>query len=287
MKVNFEEKTYETYFNSELAKHTKIFYPPGQVCEGDLGFDFALYTKKKYVWKRLGFSNSYQGAELKDIEVYMSVAISQVPKIKTNLLLQYKKPEFLQLNNSSEWTDWNQPYFRYEIYPKQQELLEKIHQKFYKGVLILYASPALEDVDKLYQSYCKGNIITDSNLVEAIKLKGHKKVTYTKGGNFYQAHSEPEIIEKFNLISFLDSTTMEFDNSNTDNLTYNKQIIIGLGNIIKMVMLETQSEYYSKTFELMIDELKKYEGYELLYNIILINEFVTLLGFKWFFVENL
>jgi hypothetical protein len=49
MKATFEEKTYESYFNSELARRSSIYYPIGQAQKRLLGFDSPAYTYDTYL----------------------------------------------------------------------------------------------------------------------------------------------------------------------------------------------------------------------------------------------
>ena len=70
MKVHFEEKTYESYFNNELDSKSLIYFPPGQVLEGLLGFDAASYSQNRELWRMIGYPWSYlhfTGVNLRDI----------------------------------------------------------------------------------------------------------------------------------------------------------------------------------------------------------------------------
>lgn len=65
MKVNFEEKTYESYFNIELSNRSDIFFPPGQSLEGLLGFDSSVLTRDKQLWNLfMSMSNSANNREI-------------------------------------------------------------------------------------------------------------------------------------------------------------------------------------------------------------------------------
>ena len=54
MRVNYEEKTFESYFNNELDSRTSVYFPFGQVQEGSIGADSAAFSKNRRLWWRLG-----------------------------------------------------------------------------------------------------------------------------------------------------------------------------------------------------------------------------------------
>jgi hypothetical protein len=149
MRSTFEEKTYENYFNSELDRRSEIFFPLGQVQEGSLGFDASAFSNNRQLWRRLGhpfwFFHPFRGAPLQEIademEHVLQHEIENVPKMKANVLFQYKKPEYIKQSNGSEWYLWNRSYYRYDIYQEQQELLMHIHRKFKGSILLIYAAP--------------------------------------------------------------------------------------------------------------------------------------------------
>jgi hypothetical protein len=124
MKVDFEEKTYESYFNNELDSKSSVYFPPGQVLEGLLGFDAASNSKNRGLWRTLGFpfwfSPYFTGVNLRDIareiEEELDHIIQKIPNIKTNILLQYKRPDYIKTVNGKEWKHWNKEYYRYRIY---------------------------------------------------------------------------------------------------------------------------------------------------------------------------
>lgn len=145
MNAEFEEKTYEIYFNIELAKQYPIFFPPGQVCEGQLGFDAAFYiasaTFHSYPLRGKNYLNK------------LPCQIQNLPKqMKANCFFQYKRPIFLTNSKAKEWMYWRRPYFRYKICNRQQKLLENIKAKL-NNSLVLYASPATVSMDELFCFY--------------------------------------------------------------------------------------------------------------------------------------
>lgn len=191
MNAEFEEKTYESYFTIELAKQYPIFFPPGQVCEGWLGFDAAFYitssTFRSYPLRGKNYLNK------------LPFQIQNLPKqMKANCFFQYKKPNFLTNSNAKEWEYWKDSYFRYKICKSQQKLLEDIKSKL-NNSLVLYASPATVSLSELFHFYENSKIIENSNFTAVEKLKNHHVNTYRRSGNFSIACSEMEEIRSLNL----------------------------------------------------------------------------------------
>jgi len=283
MRAKFEEKTYENYFNSELARQTSIYFPLGQVQEGSLGFDSSALSSNRKLWKKLGypfwFFNPFSGVDLLEIademEYYLSVELDNIPKIKTNLLFQYKKPAYITSVLGSEWKHWNVPYYRYQIYKEQHDLLMHLESKFGKKVFIVYASPALHDVDELVKAYTTRQIINKSNFRKAHELDTHHRNTYIKSGTFSIAFSSPEKIDNFNLIETINSLT-----SNDDKfIQTNRTAIIDFAKQVSSVMNENQ--YYSNSFKLLNEQFSEVEKYELFYSHLILFNLRQLTGLQW------
>ncbi len=218
MLAEFEEKQYEQHMNIELlCKHdTSNLFPPGQFLENSLGFDVALYSCNRrfwgyfykhldWGWKRYfyyffkHFPYIYP-KDIKYLEELFEDYLDYIPKIKFNLFIQYKRPEYMRTKRSSEWEHWNKPYYRYQIIPHQQELLEKLAQNINKNsALVIYASPAFHTQEEFWENVQRKTIVDNSNYCEATDLSGHTKYTYINGGRYGIALSEPEEIKNLNL----------------------------------------------------------------------------------------
>lgn len=279
MKVNFEEKTYESYFNIELSNRSDTFFPPGQRLEGLLGFDSCVLTRDKQLWNLFMFmSNSAnnRGIDLhkiaEEMENFESSWLKKIPKIKVNVLFQYKKPEYISSARGKEWHLWGEPYYRYEIYQKQQELLMRINQKLESKVLILYVSPALYDIRELLEAYKAKRIIDFSNFQKVSALYGHHCNTYIKAGNYSIANSQPKKIDNIALLKELE----QIEDRNTGS---NIEFIINFCTQISNIMSE--DKYYSELFNKLnqrFDFLKN--DCWLVYNYIMLYHFKLLTGIQ-------
>jgi hypothetical protein len=198
MKAEFEEKTYEDWFNSDLNQRTKSWISIGQVQEGKLGFDCSAFLGDKDLWEMFNKSLPLKGTDLINIATEMenrlSCTINKMPPMQTNLLFQYKRPEYITSYKCREWRNWEKPYFRYNINHKQQNLLMAIDKQFGNEVLIIYASPALYTINDLDNAHQNNQIIAVSNFCKISELDKHRKNTYIKAGTHSIACSKPKQI---------------------------------------------------------------------------------------------
>ncbi|WP_440117687.1 hypothetical protein [Paenibacillus sp. QZ-Y1] len=292
MRATFEEKTYENYFNTELGKMTQIYFPLGQVSEGKLGFDSSAYSRNIFLWRNLPyrsfFRRNYKGATLREMadmmESYLQVEIKNVPDMKTNLLFQYKKPEYISSKNGKEWNLWGSEYYRYDIDPNQQTLLMNMHTSFKNEVLILYASPALKDVNELVKAYKKKKIIKKSNFTEVHKLNNHHRNTYLKEGKISIACSEPENIENTSLLDLIRKKQEDEESINRRFNIDNEEFIVNF--VKRMVSVIQEDKIYKSSFRELTEELKEIQEYRLTYSLMNMNVINNLTGLQWLISVN-
>jgi hypothetical protein len=282
MRATFEEKTYENYFNAELDTKSDIFFPLGQVQEGYLGFDSSAFSRSHRLWRRLGFPfffhPHFAGADLRDIademEHHLGIVIDDMPPMKANLLFQYKRPDYITLSSGSEWVYWHQPYFRYNIYQEQQDLLMQIHQQFHDRILILYASPAARDVNTLIRKKMSNEIIESSNFTRCHQLNGHHRNTYIQAGLHSIACSESENIESFDLISGLEQLSNIYDKEQS-----NRDFIINFRK--RLIEIVAENPYFGPSLKLLEETLPRVYRFELLYSFVVMQGFKSLTGVQW------
>lgn len=282
MQPPYEEKTFESYFNSELNRKAPIYFPFGQVQEGSIGADASFFSRNHRLWWRLGypfiFHAPFSGVDIREIAAEMERCLGQeirnIPSIKANLLFQYKRPRLITNKRGLEWIHWNQKYFRYDIFQEQQELLEHIATKFGHQALVLYASPALGNIDELVDAKQRGLIIESTNFRPAQELTGHHRNTYTKAGTHSIACSEPERLEQFDLLSTLKQ--LESTRSG-DNL----ELVLQFTEDIRAIAKE--NNFFGRAFQ---SELQAYNeagigSYPLYFSMISMSIFKELTGVQW------
>lgn len=221
MKAEFEEKQFETQLNSELLYKNSI-YSPGQVLENILGFDVALFTKNKHFWKIFDphlfhrCYHLYPGIIL-DTKYWdhLEDSINEFPQIKFNLIIQYKRPDYLTSKSSTEWKLWNKEYYRYDITQHQQKSLSDLSVKINSNCLVLYASPVFSTKKALWDLSNKIELVNNTNFCEVNRLNNHNKFTYNQNGKIGIACSEPEEIEIYPLESLLKKLT-KYEKNNSE-----------------------------------------------------------------------
>lgn len=282
MLPKYEEKTFESYFNTELDRRTSIYFPFGQVQEGGIGADAAAASQDRWLWQRLGFPYpfhpEYSGVDLRDIanemELHIKKEIRNIPSIKANLLFQYKRPEVITTANGTEWSHWNQLYFRYDIYAEQQALLEHLDKKFGSKALVLYASPALVDINDLVKAKLDKNIIEATNFCPASKLQGHHRNTYVRAGLHSIACSQPEKLPPFKLLETLEQ--MEYQKSES-----NIELVL---SFISSVRSSVENDpYIGKSYRALLQSYQELglEKYESLFAHITMSILRDLTGIQW------
>lgn len=244
--------------------------------EGLLGFDAASHSNNRCLWRKLGYPfwlfPYFSGVSLLDIarnlEQELGHFIDKIPNIKTNILLQYKRPEYITTANGKEWHHWKTEYYRYQIYTAQHKILSKIDQSFGEKALVLYASPAIKSITELVSLKKKRKIIDNSNFQRSSKLNNHSKNTYVQAGTHSTACSKPEKLENIDLISELQRIEATHDMNN-------KQFIL---HTSKVIFNNMES---SKAFRELMAEYEEYKEYSFIYSFLTMKVFREITGVQW------
>lgn len=278
MKAEFEEKVYESWFNSELAKIYPIYFPPGQVCENSLGFD-AAFSINTSVFRNYSLAKVYWDLRL------LFRNINELPGIKVNCFFQYKRPDYVTNANGGEWNAWEKPYYRYEVSLHQQQILENLNRRLNNKALILYAAPVTIKIRELFDFHLNSRIIQNSNFTEVNKLTNHHVNTYIANGSFNKAFSEPEEFKSINFYEYFYSKS-DFEQTNfIENTIY-------IANTIKDIMFEDEifgfifqdiinkhEQYIESIF--LSDRIYSYEHIQLIKSLHIMQQFKLLTGIQW------
>ncbi|HNB25604.1 MAG TPA: hypothetical protein PLR41_01480 [Alphaproteobacteria bacterium] len=200
MRAEFKEKTYEKYFGHELARLTNVTFSPDQVDEGILGFDEAFLLPEYWLWRlapyvRRGRRHRFFGVPPVEFDRIFGELSSHLPPFRFNLFVQYKRPEYIRSRSSTEWENWRKPYYRYDVTPHQQAILEKIETQSHNRAATVYASPAFWTSNDLFRHAQAQAVTSNSNIVSVGRLNGHGRYTYAQAGFQGKAHSEATDIE--------------------------------------------------------------------------------------------
>ena len=200
MWVKFKEKTYETYFQSEISRLTNVSFAPDQTDEGLLGFDGAFFIPfiemaGLFPYVRAARWRHFIGMSASEIDSFGAELNDRLPPFNLNLFVQYKRPEHMARSNAAEWSSWGAAYYRYSTDDRQQHLLEKIAAAAHGRAAVVYASPAFWSNADLFSHAGGGTIVANSNIADVAHLTGHHRFSYREAGHHGIGHSEPEPIE--------------------------------------------------------------------------------------------
>ncbi len=192
----FEEKEFEGPLNAELVNGTGIVWPPGQVLEGIVGFDAALFVSEVSHWIALGYPGPLPGGVMVSTWWSNSPAktASQLPDFKLNLFLQYKRVDLLESLGGPEGKYWKRPYYRYFITDHQQLALEACSKNLGSNGLVAYSAPAFAARVELFRHILARTVMQSTNFAKVTALTGHSKYTFVNPGLAGRAFSEPEDI---------------------------------------------------------------------------------------------
>jgi len=265
MLAEFEEKQYEQHLNNALLKDKRLLFPPGQVLEGYLGFDAALFTTHPKFWKHFPFlykkyfwfwKKIPKGTALpKELWQEFEYLIEDLPRFKFNAFIQHKRPEYMSVSRAAEWTSWNSPYYRYKLIPHQQDALSRLEKTIGNKGVVVYACPAFHTMKEFWAAVEQEKIVDKSNFCQAGKLDNHQVYTFKSPGNYGIAHSEPEKIESYDLSRRLEELTR------SEPATTNKEHLSDLGEVLHSVLIEIEelSEIYHRIFMFLTKESKDIE----------------------------
>jgi hypothetical protein len=197
--AEFEEKEYEAPLYNQLLFGNHNIWTPGQVFEGKFGIDAALQSLNPLFWKLFG-TYIPLGVHLSNFNwgfIWRKLGRNrQLPNFSVNLLVQSKRPIVLACARGVIYLHGIRgSFWRFAIKQHQQEILEKIAKELNRKALIIYASPAFDTLEQLFDFTQNYTIIENSSFVKVEKMIGHHHWNYNKPGTQGIALSEPEFIE--------------------------------------------------------------------------------------------
>ncbi len=198
--AEFEEKDFEAPLYNQLLFGSHNIATPGQVFEGKFGIDAALQALHPQFWELFGYPHAPKGVHLSDFKwgfVWRRLGRKRIlPNFSVNLLLQSKRPSVLErARGNLNRLGLHGPFWRFVIKDHQQEILEKITQRLDRKALVIYASPAFNTLDLLYEYTQNQKIVENSSFVKVNRMTGHRHWNYNCPGTQGVASSEPELIE--------------------------------------------------------------------------------------------
>lgn len=199
MFAEFEERQFEAALNAELVDPVYYVFVPGQVFEGTLGIDAAFPSKHPLFWKwhrRFPYYPFPTGARLEgELWEIAEDELRRFPPLCCNVFLQHKRPEYLMRSNSSQWSFWNGPYYRFGTMTHQQATLARLEVAIGATGVVSYASPAFYKFSTLWTHMQNRELVENFNFAAPSRLASHSVYTYGAAGVHGRANPEPEDIE--------------------------------------------------------------------------------------------
>lgn len=192
--AEFEEKQYETHANLELGFQHAGMFPAGQMLEAVVGYDIATDPPQNApIWRLIG-TNAPKGIQLKPNLWQRARAQPKAPELPSDyvsLILQYKRPRYLESSLAAQWNYWNNKYYRFIIDQNQQDILEHLESALSNKALIRYACPAFWKYADLQTHQRHQSVLSHSTFVSPARLVGHTAWTYRSPGTIGYANLRP------------------------------------------------------------------------------------------------
>lgn len=198
--AEFEEKDYEAPLYNQLLFGSHNIATPGQVFEGKFGIDAALQALHPLFWELYGYPYAPPGVRLCDFRwgfVWSRLGrVRPLPNFSVNLLVQSKRPTVLaRARGAISSFGIRGSFWRFSTKQHQQEILDRIARRIHRKALAVYASPAFDTLDQLYDCTQNHTIVENSNFVKVEKMTDHHQWNYDRPGTQGLALSEPEFVE--------------------------------------------------------------------------------------------
>lgn len=192
-RAQFAEKEYEIAMAIELsagAGRGSRVHSCGQVLEEILGYDAAADAGRQHaIWAVLAAPRP-RGLKLvpEHWDPGTRPPAEHLPPGLVSLILQYKRPDFLQGARAKQWRSWRHPYFRFEVTPHQQRVLRRLERATANEAVVRYACPALWERAHFERARYGGTLTAESGYVSPSALHGHGVWTFDQPGAYGRAN---------------------------------------------------------------------------------------------------
>lgn len=184
--ASFEEKEYEGALLSELARGN-MFWPPGQVLEQYLGFDFGVFTIHEYLWRLHGFHRALPGlspfADFGPLPRFRPSDRERLPSFDLNCFVQAKRPSVgRRIPQALRGSGLGKPFFMFATESEQQSCLEAAAQHLADRALFAYGAPVFSTSAALFAHMSAGDVVANSTFPLVATLSGHGAWYYSQPG---------------------------------------------------------------------------------------------------------
>ncbi|MFF0341245.1 hypothetical protein [Kribbella sp. NPDC004875] len=197
--ADFEEKTYETAYNAELAYGiggNRLVFSPGQVLEKLTGFDAAHSPGSAHlIWQVLGLPRPRGVRLVPEHWPKMAPKGDQLPTYPLSLILQFKRAEYLYGARAKQWNLWGGAYYRFQRQRYQHQVLRKLDVALAGKAVVRYAAPAFHTLRQLEAAQMQGRVIARSGHVSPEAMGKHAVWTYQTAGTVGRGNPNgPEVM---------------------------------------------------------------------------------------------
>lgn len=285
MKIEFEEKDFEAPLYSELRFGSHRIATPGQVFEGKYGIDAALEAEHPLFWNLFGYYEVPTGVILNDLRwgfVWRKLGKKRrLPTFSVNVLVQAKRPEVLsRATLLLKSYGFKSKYWRFEVTKHQHEILGKVAKRLKRRALVVYASPAFDTLEDLYDFTEAQTVVKNSSFVKVEAMIDHEKWNYHCPGTLGVAHSDPELIEDppfYSMLELLREESGQFE-SHSDNLRFLHESVLSVSHELQEE--NPVARYYLRLYGRLRRLEEVYELEETL-DYVAFNLFCNVVGAKW------
>lgn len=198
MKIaEFEEKQYEIPLVHEIAASSARVYPVGQVLEELVGYDVALVPGDPRIWELLD-TGMPAGALLTPglwAPFARVPAAEDLPPRLVSLILQFKRPQYLDHWRAGQYDYWHGGYFRFYLDDDQQSRLQTLEGRVEPNALVRYAAAAFVEYRLLCDYAERRSVSENSTFVAPSQVAGHRLWSYASPGTIGYANPEGVALE--------------------------------------------------------------------------------------------
>jgi hypothetical protein len=203
----FEEREYESPLYNQLVADDPRVWSPGQVFEGHVGVDYALFLDDPWLFRLHGHGSVLPGAVLSRYawprSWFRRRTPRKLPTFHLNLFIQAKRPEWgRRVPAHLRTAGILKPYWRFNVDAVQQRSLERVARKLGNRALVVYAAPSFHQHSDLWRHTTSGTIVQNSTFPSASALSGHQAWYYCRPGAVgvpnpdYRPIEEPVLSER-------------------------------------------------------------------------------------------
>lgn len=189
-RAEFEEKEYEQAANLELCAGGGFVMSPGQVLERLVSYDaVAAPIAGHVIWQILNHPRP-KGVRLLPSHwaATHSPPANRLPEHPISMMLQYKRPEYLNGARAAQWNYWRVPYYRFQRTDEQHRVLRRLDRSLEGVAVVRYAAPAFWKFSHLEAAVLTRQVLQRTGFVRPIDLKHHQVWTYVEPGTAGRAN---------------------------------------------------------------------------------------------------